>query len=410
MLILILFIFSILLLGSYHIGGLSIRVIFTVVIAGYLFFNKKNTKITFDSTPVYLYLIFILVSVICKILSGGFSGMNELGPLIKRIFANYVVCIIVYYAIDAFVKTYRDLNKILILLISICLINDIATLLQYMGNPIGIAIGLLFTTNESEYFTRIADNLHRVTEMKAAMPGIFGHGAINGYMTASLGILSLYYLCKDTHNIGEKILGIILYIFAAIGTFCCQERSGFGLFIMFSFLILWRFYGKLIKYLLPIIFIAAIIFIGKYFVVTDHIDNLGRYSNLLEFDDDRKDLLYNAIDFIQNNILLGGEMAYEHIYGLTPHNVLLHAFIYSGLIGAAIIIYLTFYMISQGCKIIFKPQQVRISYFFACSLLIYILNGFVHSASLITGEVIIWILYASMMKSYSLRKLQNTNI
>lgn len=403
MIVLLFFIFSALLLGSFHLGSISVRVIAAVVMIGFLFIHRKNTnRAPIKKAPIIIYTVFLAVSFLCKLISGAHTGVDEISPFATRLLAYFLLCYIAYFAIDRIAVSKKDIKLILILLSAICALNDIVTYLQYIGNPTGVGLGMLFSTSESEYLKNIADNLYRHDEFKTAMPGIFGHGAVNGYMVSCLGILGMYFLNGN----GRKywIIGIILFALSLVGAFCCQERSGFGLLIMFALISVWKFSAKYLKYSVPLLLI--LLGLAYYENIAEWISSqdIGRFAELTNFDDTRTKLVRNAVEFILNHPLLGGDVLYGKIFGLTPHNVILHSFIYSGLIGAALILYLTFYMLADTYRTIKNSHTGTAAYFFACALAIFLLNGFFHSSSLITGDVIIWILYACMLRGNQLDK------
>lgn len=406
--ILILFIFSVLLLGSFHIGGISIRVLMAVLTIAYVCFHSESKQnIKLKKEPLAIYSIFLLVSLIVRILAESITGVDEIAPFLKRILAYFFICYVSYWAVDKIVISSKALLQILSLLVAICFLNDFATLLQYQGNPIGLTLGAIFSTSEGEYMENLVSNFDRLDELNMPMPGIFGHAAINGYMCSSLGILSLYFLIGS----GRKywIMGSILFLFALIGSFCCQERSGLGLLIIFSLYSLWKFNRKLFKYALPLCIFLGFIFFFNTIMTYITSDNLGRYSEMLTFESNRQHLIKNAIDFISRNYILGGEVSYGQQYGLVPHNFFLHAIIASGIIGALIVYYLFFYMLRDALRIIRKSKNGSTSYFYACGLSIYLLNGIFHTSSLISGDVLIWILYPLMLKGFLITKSKKDN-
>ncbi len=403
MIVLLIFLFSSLLLGSFHVGSVSIRVLSTLVMIGYLFiYRKKSHHLKIKYRPLVIYTVFLLIAFITKLLSGSFSGEDEIGPFVLALLAYFLLCYVAFISIDRLVYNESSVKKILILLCCICFLNDIVTYLQYSGNELGIGLGMMFSTSEGEHIKRIAENLNRLDEIRVAMLGIFGHGAVNGYMTSTLGILSLYFFVGNGKRFWK--FGALLYIASLVGAFCCQERSGFGLLLLFSMLTFWKFSSRLLKLSIPAIIVIGSIAFYDHFVDLFSSLDIGRYAELTTFDDTRKRLIDNASEFISNHFLLGGEVLYGKLYGLTPHNVFFHAIIYSGILGGVVVLYLTAYMLFDAYKTISTSKSGTLSFFFACALAIYLLNGFFHSSSLITGDVMIWIAYASMLRSNQIIK------
>lgn len=372
----------------------------------YLFFYKRKVyqgNLKFE--PLLLYTLFLLISLLVKIISGGITGVDEVFPLGIDLLAYFLLCYIAYFSIDKIVVNFTNIKAIFLLLCIICIINDIVTYLQYAGNELGIIMSMMFSAIEEDNFENIANNLDRIDDVQLAMPGIFGHGAVNGYMTSTLGILSMYYFVGNGKTHWK--LGIILYFVSLVGVFCCQERSGFGLFLVFSLLTFWRFSSRLFKQSIPIVLFLG--FVACYYFFSDLLfsQDIGRYTELTKIGDNRSKLITNALEFISNNLLLGGNVLYGNLYGLTPHNVILHALIYSGIFGALIVLYLTFYMLRDAYLTIRRSKTGTLAYFFACALTIYLLNGLFHSSSLVTGDIIIWILYSCMLRSNQLIRQLN---
>lgn len=401
MILLLFFLFSVLLLGSFHIGGFSVRVIASIAMMAFLFLrSRKANYLPLKKKPILIYTAFLLITFLSKELSSNLSGVDEVSPFATRLSAYFLLCYIAYISIDRIAISVTDIKKILILLCGICVIDDVVTYLQYSGNSIGTGLGMMFSTSEGDYLRKVAENLDRLDEIQIAMPGVFGHGAVNGYMVSTLGILTVYYLVGNGWKYWK--FGVVLFTLALLGAFSCQERSGFGLLLLFALISIWKFSARFFKFSVPLFLLLFII--SNYDSLVDLLltQDIGRYSELTKFDNNRAMLLKNALDFIQDHLLLGGDVLYGSIYGLTPHNVIPHAFIYSGVFGAIVVLYLTFYMLRDAYRIIKASTAGTMSYFFACALTIYLLNGFFHSSSLITGDVIIWILYASMLRSHQL--------
>lgn len=409
MIVLLIFLFASLLLGSFHVGGVSIRILSTIAMIGYLLIYKKGTYLfKIKSRPLVIYSVFLVITFIAKFLSDFFLGMDEIGPFNRALLAYFLVCYVAFISIDRIVYNESSVRNILILLCGICFLNDIVTYLQYSGNELGIGLGMMFSTTEGDYLMNIAENLNRLDEIRAAMSGIFGHGATNGYMTSTLGILSLYFFVGN----GKRfwMLGALLYIVSLVGAFCCQERAGFGLLLLFSMLTFWKFSSRLLKFSIPAIIVIGSIAYYDHFVDLFSSLDIGRYAELTAFDDSRKRLINNSIQFISNHFLLGGDVLYRELYGLPPHNVFFHAIIYSGIFGGIVVLYLTAYMLYDAYKTISNSKSGTLSYFFACALTIYLLNGFLHSSSLITGDVMIWITYACMLRSNQIIKTSSLSL
>lgn len=396
MVILLIFIFSVLFLGSFHIGEVSIRVIVTILTVGLLIIDYKKEKYTLNVKPLIIYGIFLFIAFLSKMIVESTTGVRELEQFGIRLLSNFLVCFVAFFAVDRYVSSNKTLIGILLMFVCVDAINGIATYLQYIGNPVGLSFVGAFSTTKSEYVHFISDNMDRISEASLSLPGIFSSSVLNGYMSSTLGVMSLYYVVGN----GRKywIIGVIVYAVALIGSFCCQERSGFGLLLIFSIITLYKFTPRLFKYFFPILVLVGFFFVFEKISEIMTSDALGRISDMTTFEAARQRLVNNALSFIKSHFLWGGDVSYSIQYGLTPHNIFLHSMIYSGIFGAVTIIVLFCYLIYDASICIWKLKSGVVSYFFACALIIYMLNSVFHSASLITGEVAIWIMYACMIK------------
>lgn len=404
MLILILFIISSILFGSYLIGPFSIRVYVAIALIIYLLYKRIVRKNHFNLpySSIWIYLLFLFFTLIAKI----FSGPFEIDGFFKDLFAMHLIAITSYIAIDLLVKHPKQIRAILILLIIIGLFNSIVSILQYNGNATGFIISQFFATSEIQYISDLETRFLTSSELQLgafAVPGIFGHGASNGGMNATLSILSLYFIFGKDRRLWW--IALIIFIIGAIGSFVIQERSPMGLLAIFALLIIWKYSPKRLLILLC----AIGCFILFYFDLFSSLnpEKIGRFADITKFGSDRQQLAQNAIVFISDHWFLGGDYLYHQIYGLTPHNFILHAFIYSGLFGALTVFALFIKIIIDAGKIFIHDKIGFPAFFFGCALVIFLANGFTHSSSLITGDNIIWLLYALMLHDVQLERKQS---
>lgn len=377
---------------------------------GYIFNKKQLSKFKITKKPIYITLLFLLICLITKILSQTLytQYIDELSPFFKRCFANFLPSLIAYMIIAMYIKSTKQLKYCLNYFIVMGIINAIVSWLQAKGNPIGIVFAKIFLTGESETIDYVNERLESISTKFIPVPGIFGSSAKNGYMTACLGILPIYYILHK--GLITKMVGICSLCITIIGCFSCQERSAFGLlliFIIFSFI---KSQSKALRFsIYAILFIAPVILFDSLSQILSS-DAAGRMSKITEFGDNRTQLVSSALDFISEHFLLGGDRLYESIYEISPHNFLLHSFIYGGIIGAIIIIYLYIYLLRQSYIVFKKYYSNSLQFMYGSSLSILLLNSLFHSTSLITGDVCIWIFTALMLKAEELNKNNKSQI
>ena len=390
--------------GSTQIGPSTLRVYMTCILLIYLFLNKRKFQhIRVDSNPVRLYVAFIVITLLAKALSMSFigNGVDEIQIFLKRIFSLYLVAIVGYYGVSYIINSEKKVRQVLAVLVIIGCVNAIISYLQYIGNPYGMRIALMFNAGEGDYMRAYMNLTGAVRDVNFVVPGIFGTGASNGYMTSSLGVLTLYYVGQQ--KLKQRIFGIVAFGLAIVGSYVTQERAGFGLLLALSMFILYKYANEKNKIIIAVLSVIFLVLYSESFIETLRTEDLGRYSNFVEFGEDRYKLLNNALSFIQDNWLLGGEETYHSMRNVTPHNFFLHAIIYSGIFGLITISLLFIVMLKRALLELKKNTNKSIAIiYFASALIIYLLNGLFHSSSLITGDVLIWILYALLLRCASL--------
>lgn len=403
MYVLLTFLFCALVLGSKLIGPLSIRVYATIFLIGYLLLKKKrgNNIHYLKSYPITAYICFLLYLLIVKFFSQEFvSNVDELSIFFKNILAFYFVGIIGYVGINYLLITKRDARNLVLFLTVLALANTFISYLQYKGNPLGVGFAIVLTSDPGEYVKKIQENLDRVSDLNLALPGIFGHGVINGYYEACFAMISLYYFFINQGI--NKFVAIVTFLLLLYGSFIIQERSPMGLLLIFSMFAFWKYDRKNFTIIALIGVIVVIVALPTITAMLAS-DDMGRYAKMFELGSKREHLIDNALLFISDHLLLGGEIHYGKIYGLVPHNFALHAFIVGGLVGAIFVFYLFCYIFKDIYYTMKWAKNLQLSYFFASALSIYLLNGFFHTSSLLTGDIMIWVLYAAMLRCRQLK-------
>ena len=85
-----------------------------------------------------------------------------------------------------------------------------------------------------------------------------------------------------------------------------------------------------------------------------------------------------------------------------PHNIIFNAFVYGGIISFITICYILKLQFTTFC-VIFQNIQLRNNIFFTtsiCALVAFTINGFFHNQSIVTGELMPWILWSIIYSIY----------
>lgn len=395
MLIYYAFIISIILLGSVTVGPLSIRVYATVVMMLLLIYNKikqKQDYITIDHSFVKIYIIFVIMMGFAQLINGEIFEYQYF----KRLLAYHLVCVVSFLSIEYFLNTKEELNRTILLLSFVMLINNLTTILQFTGNELGWTIGMLFgDIQNSIEFSDMHDTLLGVSRT----PGIFGGVVNNAFAIAVLAPLNLCFVDESSKLIA-KIYAFVSFGFAVVACFMTQQRAAFYL-LMFCLAVYLFVAIKKSAIVFVVLGVLAILFVDNFNF--DNID-LGRLSQTT--DDARSDLYKHALEFISKHPILGGPMSFQRMSGLSSHNVALDSWIFAGFFGFITMMILICKTLISGIKTFIEGLNIagQNRYMIFCSIAVInaMLYGFTHNTSYLTGEVLIFIALALMLKSSKL--------
>ena len=141
--------------------------------------------------------------------------------------------------------------------------------------------------------------------------------------------------------------------------------------------------------------LASIVFFYFYGSRMLNVEEM-RYSTV-GFDYDRFQLASNGWMYLLNNPL-GGIEAFHAAGNRDPHLVFVLVFLYGGLFGGIVA---TGILVSQIVKIIrilkesyFKKNHSNVLIVFSIVYLCHTINSFLHNASLFTGDIMFFVLWA----------------
>lgn len=363
------------------------------------YFSSNNIKNKYKLSRRFIifYFLFVLFSALALVLNGEYQDYD----FTKLILANYLNCFVTYFAFDYFIKDSDKLNKTLLFFIIIIALDAIVTILQFIGNPIGKAIAIALTT-VAEVRSDIADdhNINTSLLLGEAIPmGFFGYVFTNCNYLALFGIQTMGFI-KESNKIKRSLL-ILILLLCFYACFATQERMALFMFAMMTFFLFFTGSAtKQSKVMVGSILALAIVVVLPSLLLSD---KLGRLTSADYKEDVRGEIWSYAFDFLKENLILGGPVAYSKKTDIAPHNFFLNVFIDSGLIGGLIAIYLYLYMTLQSVKIVLRKFS-DVTRTLAASICIYGAVCLFHNASIATGDTSIFILYAAMLKSYMFDK------
>lgn len=393
MVLFILYIFCILIGGSIFIGPISIRVLATCLMTADLAFTYRTVKhqLKIDKSYLKIYVIFSICMGLALLVNGEFYEYD----FIKKFLSFNFVSIIAFLAIDKYVNTEKRIIALIISLVSLIAVDDIVTILQFMHNPIGWIIGNIF--GDIDQFANTADAHSSLLGMSIT-PGIFRHSVNNAFYIAMIAPLSFAILGKNT-KIYQVVFCLGVFILSTIAIYMTQQRMAFSilLFSLCAFLLITLKKHPVIIIVISLLCIAITSYYGSFI---DNID-FGRLSQTE--DKSRIQLVESAIDFIIKNPLFGGPISFQNQAGLSSHNIILDSYIFSGFLGFIVMMILyaktiikSFERVKTGFK---SKTDNHFILFLGLSLLSCMLYGLTHNTSYLTGEVLVFILLALVLKS-----------
>lgn len=353
----------------------------------------RHQRLTLPYRFIGLYVLFLALMFIAQVLNGDLWAEG----IAKRYLAYHLVPIVIFVAIDIYVGNMKMLKQITSLLITICIVDSLVTYLQYIGNPLGLSIGQLFST-EASYSVQVLSDFyetHQVEDLlgRSVTFGIMDSVVYNAYLLGAVGMLPLYYAFTPKTKATAKVVALISYLVIATACFMTQQRAAFVLFLLASAFVILKF-GPRWLLLLTGCFAVYYVLNGEWFDP----DKLGRFDNMTDLSG-RAYIYQKSIDYIQENFFLGGVANCP----VVPHNVFFSALINAGLFGGLVIIVLYFKMLYAGGRIILeRSKAISYSVVYASGFGIYMLIGLTHNENIVNGSVMCWLFFALALKAYQL--------
>lgn len=377
------------LLNGFIIGPFSVRIYSSLVVFGYLIWNGYKYKFV---KPIVLYALFIFFYFLALIFNG------ELGKVdfFRYFFGRYFVCFVAFFVVYSVTRSQRDVKSVLLLLVVVGFANSLVTLFQYLGNAIAISIPIMLNPTAEDRFETVFEMLDAGVD--SGTFGFFGNVVENGYKASLFAVIIPFYYVSSSRRINKVILfGCIAFFGLAV--FLTQQRLVTILVGLFYLYLLYR-YSLVFFPLLALLFVAVLYIIIESYGVDS--TNLGRLSNLQ--DENRSQIFNHALIFIGQNLFVGGQIQFGNMLAqngfnvFSSHNVFLNSFIYSGLFGAIVLIFLYFKLLFTSLRAV-TNRGLNSSTFIGAALGIQLLNSLTHNSSLVTGDETIWILYALLLRS-----------
>ena len=386
----ILFLFSVIFGGTVYVGFATPRQYMTIVMSLYCLFSLnyilKNT-----GKMIKAYLLFILFYGISCFL----EDQTEL--FVRNFISKYSVAIIGYFVTLLSYDKYKSFKYIIAVFFVSGLVNAIITTLQYFGNETASNIGVLFIDMNSEANERMFEFMVNQEKGRYSF-GLLGDIVLNGYFSILLPFFTLLYIKQVGKNKTLKIIMQIVFVFSLFALFLTQQRSAFLLTILFLTIYLW---GSNKHKLIPlIVFMMLIVLLPE---ITD--SAIIKDSRFVGHESESRTQIYkSSLEFIQSSPFGGVQSAIRYI-GNMPHNFILNALIYGGYVGGLFALGIIYKQLKYSAKWILLKNNKEICLAFVA----YTFNGFFHNPSIVTGDVITWILWGIAICSCNEKKRRQSN-
>lgn len=368
------------------VGDISLRHLFSIIMFAACT-SVDGVKIDRFAKWYMAFLFFLGISSFA-------TGYAE--PFIKALFGTYFAALILYWSSTIMIRKYQAGNWIIITIIIIAIISAIVALGQFFGNPIAFIIPQLLKIDIGEALSdyyQMYDDFHG-----KYVSGLFDIVSA-GYFFSAASVLALY------NKVGKiRIVNILLFLFIFFALFLVQERAGLFIGIMCSLLYYFLTIRKHPKTIIITVIgvLLVLFFVGDNIGGEVDIDSMRYYENISQTS--RVDLLINSLDYFASHPL-GAIYQWIEEGHEQAHNVLSNSFLYGGLFGGTIILYVIIMQMLICTRILYKHiaknRYSPILVIFCIAYLDYTFNSFFHNPSIVGGTPLFFVLWGAASSLYN---------
>jgi hypothetical protein len=350
------------------------------------------------------------------------------GYLDKVLITYYIAACAGYWATNILITKYKDSKLLLKTIVVLGVLNAIVTIGQTLNMSFSDQIVTFFHLKLPDKYIEVMDvEGNEDMALMLTRPGLFAGAVYNGYFHMTSGIASLMLLVRKFH-----IHRIIPWLIIMLGCICVQERGPIIILAVLSAFAFYRlFHIRKNRYaLLLIVFALAVYYLTSFislftfgrtepaethitYIETDEDESdsesfsygFMKESRLADegFNDPGRERIYRlTIDYLMDYPLIGGLQRLRAMYGIYPHNLFLLAFAYGGFIGGLTIILILFWQFKPLWRVLRRKiaDTNPVCFFTGLAYVAYTLNSLVHNRSIVTGDEVIWILWATFYFEY----------
>ena len=364
-----------------YFGPCTIRQYCAVFFFMYVCLNWKKTK--GYSKLLLPYSLFVFLYGISSCVENNFAAY------FRQFIAYYAVSIVAYFSTIIITEKYKSYRFFLDSFIVVGLLNAIVNILQYLNSPIGHLLGGVFVDINDE--VKMSQFTHMINGDSAYHIGIMGDIVYNGYYSM---ILPFLLLLKAKHRNATIQIGLVL--FSLISLFTVGERSCLGITVMLLVVYMFFKYRKSPIFYIVCFGLLLCVVIGISAIISSDVFQESRWAER-GTDDVRDNINRSTIPFILNHLLLGDLQGFIKLTDFPPHNVIASGFIYAGILGGICILYMLVHQAKVSLHLLKKNHY---GILIVLAFISYTLNGLFHNPAIVTGDVMVWILWGMVMWSY----------
>lgn len=427
----------------------SFKSLYVAFVAAVLFYGQ--VRVMFGLTPRHIAIAAMLIAC----LRSGVPYPN--GRIIKAyivfvftflvsaLVTGYVRDVLIVYYIAAYIgiwatkiliEKYRSGSLLLYTIVVLGVINAVVTIGQALGLTLADRIISFFQLSlPDKYVIQMEEDGSDDLVLMLTRPGMFISAVYNGYFLMTSGVVSLLLVARDS-----RLLRVVPWFVISLGCICVQERGPIFILTVFSALIFYRtlVLKRFALGLLLSLFVLSIHFVTNTIasVLPQRIETISVYtpSGMTDEDDESSDVMQNnssslrknrladlgfddtgrgriygqVTDYLMDHPFVGGYHRLKRIYGHAPHNLFLNAFIYGGIIGGFAIMLILIWQAPPLWRVLRRKihKTDTICFFAGLAYVAFTLNSLVHNKSIVTGDEMVWMLWALFYYEY--RKYYNS--
>lgn len=363
-------------------GPISLRHIFTIIMLIWCVFEQG---FKFDKFLSW-FCVFLFFSALGSIVTGYAAAF------FSKLLGTYLAAIVMYMSTRVVIKKYDGSRWVLVAVLAVAALNALVAIGQFYGNAIATFLPEALHIDMEEDMLAFYENTEDFHGMYVG--GLLGI-VISGYYMSGACVLSLYNSKEEI-----KIYNWILFAFLFFALFLVQERAGFAAAILGVFLYigvnLVSSKNSLIR--LVLVFVIGVVVVSRFGSGLINFEEM-RYSTVGYTDEGRAGLASKGWRYFIDNPM-GGLDAYRAAGNRDTHSIFVNVFLYGGVFGGLVALVIIVEQLVKIIKILYQFYRNKchslLLITFSIASFCYIFNSFFHNASLVSGDVMIFLLWGAV--------------